>query len=181
MTARSRPLLLDSRPGTFSMTTQDGSNSSIILANSNQSPDRSPASPRRFPAMERSWQGNPPQIRSTVFDSCVFAPIFLTSVCSSECGKCRRKTFCAFLSISHTATLCIPAFSKARSNPPMPENRDMNFITTPSARRTLSRCSSPTWSHSQAESWRGSCSRSRSPCHRSGWRRTSTRIERMNR
>src|SRR5262249_28180755 len=48
------------RPGTFSMSTYRGRSSRTRRAYSNQRPERDPSMPARFPACERSWQGNPP-------------------------------------------------------------------------------------------------------------------------
>jgi hypothetical protein len=64
-TPKSRPPLLLSSPGTFSTRTHPGRKASMTRANSWNSPERSPASPRRCPATETSWHGNPPARRST--------------------------------------------------------------------------------------------------------------------
>lgn len=76
---KSPPSLLLNEPGTFSQTRNRGLTMSpalpfllsrslisfTILTCSMKSPLLSPASPARFPAMERSWHGLPPVIQST--------------------------------------------------------------------------------------------------------------------
>src|SRR5690606_11379307 len=122
MAARSRPPLLDSRPGTFSMRTQRGRSSATMRWNSHHNPLRSPASPARRPATLRSWQGNPPQMRST---GARFArPTFRTSSCSSTFGQCRRSTARHCLSFSTCHTTRMPARSRPMSIPPTPENSE---------------------------------------------------------
>lgn len=77
--AKSLPLWLEKAPGTFSQTMYLGRTyrpvrpvdlsrsliSFMILIRSMNNPDRSPCKPARFPAMLRSWQGEPPMMQST--------------------------------------------------------------------------------------------------------------------
>ena len=60
-TPKSRPPCEERRPGTFSTRSQRGRTASATRANSKKRLLRSPASPLRRPATERSWQGKPPQ------------------------------------------------------------------------------------------------------------------------
>lgn len=46
-------------PGTFSRRTHSGENASTRLRNAKARTDRSPPNPFRFPALLKSWQGNP--------------------------------------------------------------------------------------------------------------------------
>lgn len=122
-TAKSRPPLLEKSPGTFSTTTHCGSSSPTILRYSCHSPLLPPAKPRRFPATDRSWQGNPPQMRSGRTSKVVFV-IFLTSFILFTSGQWRRRTALACGSISHWPMQFIPARSNPRSKPPIPENNE---------------------------------------------------------
>lgn len=54
------------RAGEFSTNTNRGRTSSTTRAISRQSPLRSPSSPLPFPAVLKSWQGNPPDTTSTI-------------------------------------------------------------------------------------------------------------------
>lgn len=62
---RTRSSPREVRAGTFSTTTCRGPTSRMILANSDQSPERAPSMPAPFPAVLMSWHGNPPQMMST--------------------------------------------------------------------------------------------------------------------
>jgi hypothetical protein len=91
-------------------------------ANSNQRPLREPSIPARFPAWLRSWQGNPPQMRSTGSSSDPL--IFVMSPCRFTSGQCFASTRCANGSISTCQRQTIPARSSPRSRPPIPANRE---------------------------------------------------------
>lgn len=54
----------DKSPGTFSRSMLFGRRSFAMRTISQKRPDRSPPSPARLPATERSWQGKPPTSRS---------------------------------------------------------------------------------------------------------------------
>ena len=67
---KSRPSLEVKIPGTFSSTTHRGRNRSTRLRKVNARTDLLPSvNPLRFPATERSWQGNPALQMSAVFQS----------------------------------------------------------------------------------------------------------------
>ncbi len=77
-------------PSTFSTTTTRGEISEMIRRYSNHSPERAPSSPSPLPARDRSWQGNPPQSRST----CDTNPCRISRT-SERCvapGQCRAST-----------------------------------------------------------------------------------------
>ncbi len=88
---------------------------------------RSSSNPRCFPALEKGWQGNPPEI-SVVVSRPVFSKnaSFVTVVMSRNfgtCGQCFFKTSIGKSAHSHWHTVVNPAASAARSIPPIPENR----------------------------------------------------------
>jgi len=85
------------------------------------SPERSPAKPRRAPATDKSWQGEPPVITSTGGSvapfNCVMSPTWSISgkrCFVTEIGK-------ASISLAHTGVM--PCRTAARGNPPIPSKR----------------------------------------------------------
>ena len=117
-----------SSPGTFSTMTIFGRISHMIRLNSRHNPERSPSIPIRLPATETSWQGKPPQITS----HCQSVPSrggkVHTSSCRRTFGQCFSRTRLAYSSFSTCQTHRIPARSKPRSNPPIPEKSEPNVI-----------------------------------------------------
>ena len=93
-----------------------------MRANSKKSDERAPpCKPARFPATERSWQGNPPQRRSG--DSFPLLAHSRTSVQQVTVGQCWARIPRRHLSDSHCQMTRIPARSSPRSSPPIPEKR----------------------------------------------------------
>ena len=87
-----------------------------------KSPERAPARPARVgDAVERSWQGEPPQIMSTggssAPSSLVMSPTWIMS------GKCFLVTWMGNASISLAQTGVIPLRAAAKGKPPIPSNR----------------------------------------------------------
>lgn len=132
----SRPRLLDSSPGTFSRRIQRGRAIPMIRLRTYQSPVRSPASPRRAPATETSWHGNPAQMASGRTNSVAWRfryfrssryRSFQMSLIRRTCGKCRSRTDRHCRSCSTCNVQFMPASSNPRSNPPTPEKRDQKF------------------------------------------------------
>lgn len=140
---KSRPPLLERRPGTFSRRTARGRTASMMRANSKKSPDLSPASPLRFPATERSWQGKPPQRRSTRPGSPALvcrpppfagppSPPLHTSRTSSVMGTPGHRTARTFRrqgSDSQKNKCWCPARWSPRSSPPTPLKSDPTRTT----------------------------------------------------
>ena len=84
-------------------------------------PERSPASPRRCPAIERSWHGLPPQMMSTIGSS---APLsFVISPTWSILGNLSDVTFIGNFAISLAHKGSIPLCCAASGNPPIPSKR----------------------------------------------------------
>ena len=94
-------------------------------ANSDHSPLRSPPMPAPRPATLMSWQGNPPQMRSTPspFAERCCADNSRTSWNMWTSGQCLASTRRAKGSISQNATVRMPARSRPRLKAPMPLNR----------------------------------------------------------
>lgn len=110
------------RAATFSMRIAFGLISPMIRAYSFQRPDRAPPMPSRLPALEMSWQGNPPQMTSTASRSS--PPTFLTSSKRLTPGQCFARTS-RHHSLTSTCQLTKnPARSSPRSRPPIPEKRE---------------------------------------------------------
>lgn len=110
------------RAVTFSTKTNRGRSRRTIRAYSLHSPDLSPASPRRSPAMLRFWQGNPPQMMSVV-GAC--SSISLTSSYCVASGQCLARTRRQNSSVSQFHTVRAPvAHSSPSSRPPMPLNSE---------------------------------------------------------
>src|SRR5699024_4025913 len=74
----------------------------------------------RFPwlADDTSWQGKPPH--QTLLSGISSALSRVISVCSGTFDQFFLSTFWQNLLISHWKTTSIPAFSRPRSNPPIP-------------------------------------------------------------
>ena len=92
-----------------------------ILICSINKPERAPERPARFPATDKSWQGEPPQMISTGGSSApwsfVISPTWIMS--GNRClvtsmGK-------ASISLAHTGM--IPLWTAAKGNPPIPSNK----------------------------------------------------------
>lgn len=127
------PLL--NAPGTFSQQNQRGrisipvrprSRSAVLISFtiricSIKSPERAPDKPARVPATLRSWQGLPPQMRSTGNNS--FPDNFVMSPLCTILGNLRSVTFIGNDSISLAQSGINPARTAARGNPPIPSNR----------------------------------------------------------
>lgn len=86
-----------------------------------KSPDLAPPRPARWPATERSWHGDPPQMISTGGSfppsSLVISPTWVIYGNRSFVTS----TGNASISLAHTGTM--PVCTAARGNPPMPSNR----------------------------------------------------------
>ena len=122
----------ENAPMTFSQTAITGYNpfvahliSSIILIAWKNSPDLLPASPSRFPILERFWQGEPNVIMWTgeMFPPCIFV---ISPKCSMS-GKWRLVMAIGDFSISLAQTGIIPLREAARGNTPIPSNRLPNL------------------------------------------------------
>lgn len=114
---------------TFSITAYFGLVSLMILCNSNHSPLLSPDNPAPFPARLMSWHGKPPQITSgriPSVESLSAVRVRTSSYCGTS-GQCFLSTARQNGSISQKATVCIPARSSPRLNPPMPLNKSKTF------------------------------------------------------
>ena len=137
---KSSPLEDEKAPGTFSHTMNRGiipQGLAVLLPRfllasvclisfmiricSIKRPERSPASPARFPAMLRSWQGEPPAITST--GGRLAPSSFVISPTWSIAGKCFFVTSMGNDSISLAHTGRIPFWTAASGNPPIPSNR----------------------------------------------------------
>lgn len=120
-----------SRFATFSTKRIFGRRSPDNLTISDHKPDRSASMPARSPALEMSWQGNPPQITSTGPTSSPFS--LVTSSNWRTCGQCFANTRRQNGSISQKATVSNPPVrSKPKLKPPIPEKRSRTrnlFIT----------------------------------------------------
>ena len=126
---------LEKAPGTFSHNKNRGRTwrsagcrcfsafliSFTILICSINKPERAPERPARFPATDKSWQGEPPQMISTGGSSApwsfVISPTWIMS--GNRClvtsmGK-------ASISLAHTGM--IPLWTAAKGNPPIPSNK----------------------------------------------------------
>lgn len=96
-------------------------------------PERAPASPALAPAMDKSWQGLPPQMISTGGSS---APLSL--VMSPKCSIPGRRSFVTRMgngSISDAHSGITPLCSAASGKPPIPSNK----LPSVSTRATWSR------------------------------------------
>ena len=128
-TPKSRPLLLDKSPGTFSKRRVFALMCVAKESASKKSPVLAPASPALFPATLTSWHGNPPQTMSTFpmrFCSLAHSFAVTTSLCFGTSGQCFSKTARHFVSISTCPTQVCPPDSRPRSKPPTPANKDTN-------------------------------------------------------
>ena len=123
-----------SNPGTFSTSTNRGRSRRTTRANSHHRPDRSPASPSRFPARLRSWQGNPPAMRSTPHSPLAGGKVRMSSHFGTL-GQCFCRTRLAYSSISTCHLHVRPARSNPKSIPPTPANREPNVITVSLSRQ----------------------------------------------
>jgi len=85
-----------------------------------------PASPSRFPILERFWQGEPNAIMWTggMFPPCIFV---ISPKCSMS-GKWRFVMVIGDFSISLAQTGMIPLREAARGNTPIPLNRLPNLM-----------------------------------------------------
>ncbi len=127
------PLL--NAPGTFSQQNQRGrisipvrprSRSAVLISFtiricSIKRPEREPDNPALVPATLRSWQGLPPQMRSTGNNS--FPDNFVISPSCDILGNLCLVTFIGNGSISLAQSGMNPARTAARGKPPMPSNR----------------------------------------------------------
>jgi hypothetical protein len=111
---------------TFSTSTNRGCSSQMIRKYSDQRPERAPVIPSCLPALEMSWQGNPPQMRSTSERLC--RPTSRTSRNRGTSGQCLARTLVAYSLISTCHEHFIPARSSPKSIPPIPANREPNVI-----------------------------------------------------
>ena len=104
------------------MTTHFGFSVSMALANSDQRPERVPVfMPRRRPARDTSWQGNPPARMST--GSTVAQSIRVTSPWLGTSGWWKLSTFDGALSNSENHAGREPnTASTAMPKPPTPAN-----------------------------------------------------------
>lgn len=125
---RCNPLNRPVIAATFSTTTKRGRSTRTHRANSTQRPDCSPVMPARLPALLMSWQGNPPQITSTLHSSIGPGGNVRTSSCRTTAGQCFASTRRQNLSISTCHLQTTPARSNPRSKPPMPANREPKVI-----------------------------------------------------
>lgn len=120
-----------SSPPTFSITTIGGRSVSIASATCAQTPLRVPSrSPRRAPAHEMSWQGNPAHSTSTgstaVQSTAVMSPRFGTK------GKLRARIFAAPASLSATQANSPPRTAwTPLARPSYPEQRLPIFMHSP--------------------------------------------------
>ena len=136
MTARkSSPSALLKAPGTFAQMRYRGRIrlagirrcsyafliSFAILVCSMNSPDRSPARPRRAPATDKSWQGEPPQMTSTGGSIAPFS--FVISPTWSISGKRSFVTSMGKASISLAHNGVTPLRTAANGKPPIPSKR----------------------------------------------------------
>ena len=125
---RTSPSPRAARAATFSTTTIRGASSRTIRANSNHRPLRAPARPAPLPAVETSWQGNPPQRMST--GAAVSLPRDRTSSCRTASGQCRARTrrHHSCCSHCHVVSASNPpsrrALSRPSSSPPIPAKSD---------------------------------------------------------
>lgn len=125
---KAAPPSLESAPGTFSQTNHRGRSSRTQRMYSNMSPD-APASPSRFPATEKDWQGLPPTTRPT-------GPISLQSICVMSprfgmSGKRSASTALGNGSISLKATGSHPSWSQARVAASTPLKTETYLTTRP--------------------------------------------------
>lgn len=127
---KAAPPSLDSAPGTFSQTNQRGRSSRTHRMYSNMSPD-APASPSRFPATEKDWQGLPPTTRST--DPISLQSTFVISPRFGTSGNRSASTALGNGSISLNATGSHPSWCHARVAASTPLNTD-TYLTPPPPR-----------------------------------------------
>lgn len=135
---RTVPIPRPSKLATFSTMMNCGRTSPMIRRYSSQRPDRAPLMPDRFPAVEMSWHGNPPQMTSmSVIPSRrrVSALSSRTSSYIGTPGQCLDSTRRQKGSISQNATVSNPPVrSSPRENPPMPLKRSSVFSIRHSTR-----------------------------------------------
>ena len=126
-------------PGTFSHMMYLGYLPSVFslislmtLIISKKSPDLAPSSPVRFPAIETSWQGEPPVMIST---GSISPPLisWMSPRCLSH-GILLVVTRTGYGSTSLAHTGLIPAMRDASSKPPDPEKRLPIVSSFPSIR-----------------------------------------------
>ena len=137
---KSSPPAEEKAPGTFSHTMNRGTippglagsfplflSSSACLISfmmricSMNSPERSPDSPARFPAILRSWHGEPPAMMSAGGSSAPFS-LVISPTCTMSGNRC-FVTWMGKASISLAQTGMIPFCTAASGNPPIPSNR----------------------------------------------------------
>ena len=142
---KSFPSLVDNAEGTFSQTMNLGyrpfvaSLSSLIMRMpSKNSEDFSPSKPFLLPAIDKSWHGLPQTTTSICRHAArTAAPVRVwMSPCLGTNGQCLFKIVKQSGSDSHWNTVCNPALSRPRSNPPTPLKRDSTF-TCPVRTREL--------------------------------------------
>ena len=117
-------------PGTFS----SSRNADLLLAarraiSKNKVPRASSANPLRFPAIEKDWQGKPPQIRS-ISGSAVGSMVLASAKNTSpSVSYIVLYAWFAYLSISQWPTHSKPpTASRPERNPPIPANISKNRI-----------------------------------------------------
>ena len=117
---------LERRADTFSAIAHFGRTSLMSRNISFHKPERSPMMPTPFPAVDISWQGNPPVMtvgKIPSVCSCSWVSSFM-SLYIFTLGQCLPKTFLHSLSFSQNAAVSNPpAHSRPRENPPMPLKR----------------------------------------------------------
>ncbi len=135
MIANVLPSSCDRSPLTFSSSKKRGSICLVILAISKNRVPLVSSNPRRSPAIENAWQGNPPVMRST-FPLSSLASLFVTFVMSyhstsPSVSKLTLYVRLANSSISQKPIHVCPARSSASLNPPIPANKSKNLMLPP--------------------------------------------------
>ena len=127
--ANVRPLSCDNSPGTFSSKRYLGRLAAAIRAISKKRVPRASLNPPLRPAIEKAWQGNPPQIRS-ISGRSSGSILVASSKYSSPFGSYMALyAWLAYLSISQWPTHSNPPMaSRPARKPPMPENISKNRI-----------------------------------------------------
>ena len=143
--SKSFPPFDESAPGTFSQITKRGylpfvatSISMMILIASQNSPDLPPPRPARFPAMLKSWQGDPNVIIST--GSILSPRTSFTLPRCFICGRCVLVTAIGYGSTSLAHTARPPHITAHSGIVPLPSNRLPNFTSSaglPSSRKAF--------------------------------------------
>jgi hypothetical protein len=124
----------EARAATFSTNTNEGRTSPTIRENSDQSPDRSPPIPTRFPALLMSWQGKPPETRSTTprhgRPSKVATSVHTGHGARPPSSIWRTRVAAAKASLSTKQTGRAPTASSPRASPPPPAKSSMERRAT---------------------------------------------------